>query len=332
MPAFINSHVTKFRFSGVPVCEGATEHGSEKPQWKQQLSNAGLQGQVLTCWLLFSMSLMHQTLCLGNTDSCSASMFDRERVRNTSRATLNKHLNTSCVWCRKQLTLSRVAGSRIQSSQSPAPSITKVPLSSPVLGYDHSNSEENEITSAEPFPFHKSTARAVGCFTHAHSHSTVECNPAMPWWAVPASASPGGEQWVLLLKWQPLATLTIPHFLDRTSTWPLPLNSDPKAQELYHILSASQQDQYTTHRYSGNTYLQQTPASNGTKKQPQHPRQTPQPCVVFISSPSNRTARCITNTGIQLLDSSWVSLFRSLSCTPCGRMQWEEQGGLTQFT
>lgn len=220
MPAFINSHVTKFRFSDVPVCEGATEHGSEKPQWKQQLSNAGLQGQVPTCWLLFSMSLMHQTLCLGNTDSCSVNMVDRERVHNTSRAMLNKHLNTSCVWCRKQLTLSRVAGSRIQSSQSPAPSITKVPLSSPVLGYDHTDSEENEITSAEPFPFHKSTARAVGRFTHAHSHSTVEYNPAMPWWAVPASASPGGQQWVLLLKWQPLAALTIPHFLDRTSPAP----------------------------------------------------------------------------------------------------------------
>lgn len=46
MHAFINPYVIKFRFSDVPICEWATEHGNEKTQWKQQLGNAGLQGQA----------------------------------------------------------------------------------------------------------------------------------------------------------------------------------------------------------------------------------------------------------------------------------------------
>lgn len=46
MHAFINPYVIKFRFSDVPICEQATEHGNEKMQWKQQLGNAGLQGQA----------------------------------------------------------------------------------------------------------------------------------------------------------------------------------------------------------------------------------------------------------------------------------------------
>lgn len=98
-------------------------------QQKQQLSRADLQGQALTHLMLFSVSLMHLTLCLGSTDSCRASTIVRERLRSTSRTTLNEHLNAFHTLCRKQLTLSRVAGNRVQSSQPLAPSITKVSLS-----------------------------------------------------------------------------------------------------------------------------------------------------------------------------------------------------------
>ena len=146
---------------------------------KDRPPNAGLQGQAPTCWLLYSMSLMHQTLCLGNTDSCRASMFDRERLRNTSRAMLNKHLNTFCMLCRKQLTLSGATGNRVQSAQSPAPSITKVPLSFPVLGYDHTDREENVITSTQSPSLSLRALAEQPAVSHTHT-ATAQLSVTLP--------------------------------------------------------------------------------------------------------------------------------------------------------
>jgi len=122
---------------------------------------------------------MYQTLCFGNTDLRRVSVFDRGRLRNTSRAVFNKHLNTSCMLCRKQLTLLRVTGNRVQSSQSPTPSITKVPLSFPVLSYEHTDREENVIPSTQsPSPSPRALPEQLAA---SHTHTvTAQVRVTLP--------------------------------------------------------------------------------------------------------------------------------------------------------
>lgn len=153
----------------------------KKMQQKQQLSRADLQGQALTRWMLLSVSLMHQTLCLGNSDSCRASMVVRERLRNTCRTTLNNHLNTFRMLCRKQLTLSRVAGNRVQSSQPLpyAPSITKVPFSFPIPGNNRTDREENVFTPAQSPSLSPRALPERPAVSHART-DTVQASVTLP--------------------------------------------------------------------------------------------------------------------------------------------------------
>lgn len=84
-------------------------------------------------------------------DSWTVSVFHRENLHNISRAALSKHFNTFFMYYRKhcQLTLSKATGSRVQGIQPPAPSVVKVLLSFPVLGYDHTSREENTTASTQ---------------------------------------------------------------------------------------------------------------------------------------------------------------------------------------
>lgn len=122
---------------------------------------------------------------------------------------------------RKQLTLSRVVRNGVHSSQSPAPSVTKLPLSFPILGYNHTNRKENVITSMQSPSLSLRALPKQPAVSHMHRATAwLRVTPTMPWWAVTTSASPWGQQRVLLLKQQPLPALTIPHLLDRTSPAP----------------------------------------------------------------------------------------------------------------
>lgn len=201
------------------------------------------------------------------------------------------------------MSLSKATRNRAQSIQSPASSIAKVPLSLPVRGCDHRNREDNATASTRSPSLSPRASPEQPAVSHMHTATAgFECNPALLWRALTATASPetaaSGSSYYSLLFGQ-----TKPSTHSHCS-------SDPR-----HYTSSYQHHSKpgAGHRFSGNTHLQQP--QHQLEQRNSHSSSGRQPCVVFISFPPNRTACSISSAGIPLLHSSSVPL-SALSAAP----------------